>query len=102
MITIFQVNLTKHTRSMQLIKNIIKSRDIMSILYYTIVQCTLYQWQTTINLRKYIARFGQLDPIYRPEILHQDKKRSLKISSKLSAWSNDWLKIMLIGFISFE
>jgi hypothetical protein len=26
----------------------------------------------------------------------------LKISSKLSAWSNDWLKIMLIGFISFE
>jgi hypothetical protein len=85
MITNFQVNLTKHTRSMQLIKNIIKSRDIMSILYYTIVQCTLYQWQTTINLRKYIARFGQLDPIYCPEILHKDKERSLKISSKLSA-----------------
>jgi hypothetical protein len=45
---------------MQLIKNIIKSKDKMFILHHTIIDCILYQWQTIMDLnRSYIAKSGQ-------------------------------------------
>ena len=84
MVTNFQINLTKHTRSMQLIKNIIKSKD--KILYFIILffiaplsianHCGSYQekrskiWATTSTI--YHKALPNSD---HPGILTQDKKK---------------------------
>jgi hypothetical protein len=66
----------------------------MSILCHIIVDCTIYQWQTTMDLiRKYIARSEkQLLSFYQkalsnsdsPKILTKDKKLFLKTFDKVS------------------